>query len=146
MLVRLGRWLRAAGYDTSIAREGMSDLEIFQEAQRDHRLIITRDHHFLEMDKGSGLVVWLSGNGVEECVRELSQKNSLNWLFDPFSRCLVCNHIFQEPTISALEQVPEKVRSECKVFWYCPECDQVFWEGSHTKRMREQLKLWQEKK
>ena len=46
MLIKLGRWLRVAGYDTRIARQGMSDRQIMQLAREENRCLITRDSNF----------------------------------------------------------------------------------------------------
>ena len=39
----LGRWLRAAGYDTLIIDEGRSDQTLVDLAQRIKRVLLTRD-------------------------------------------------------------------------------------------------------
>ncbi|MBX6323464.1 MAG: hypothetical protein IRY94_16695, partial [Rhodospirillaceae bacterium] len=42
MLIRLGRWLRAAGDDTAIAPGTMPDTAVLAWALRDSRLLLTR--------------------------------------------------------------------------------------------------------
>jgi uncharacterized protein with PIN domain len=49
MLVRLGKWLRAAGYDTKIATPHQTDQMILEEALGEKRYLVTRDSHFLQM-------------------------------------------------------------------------------------------------
>lgn len=142
MLARLGRWLRAAGYDTVVAEDATPDQELEELALKEDRYLITRDRHFLEIKKIENHLIWLEANSVEDCAKELSQKIEIDWTLNPFSRCLVCNHILQEPPQESLEEVPEGVRKSSDKFWYCPKCEKVFWLGSHTDRMLEKLKMW----
>jgi len=144
MVAKLGKWLRAAGYDTKIVPPLESDEKALQCAQRENRHLLTRDRHFLTIKSQEGQVFFLSGESLEEWVQELNQKLKLNWLYQPFSRCLECNAIFVEPSRQEiLNQVPLDIQSLSTQFWYCPQCQKVFWEGSHTKSMLKQLDFWQ---
>ncbi|NGX42876.1 MAG: hypothetical protein K940chlam7_01164 [Chlamydiae bacterium] len=143
MLVRLGRWLRAAGYDTAIIETSISDREVLDIALKEGRYLITRDAHFLGFQEAKDLLIWLEANTVEGCARELSQKISINWTKDPFSRCLLCNEELCEAGREIAEEVPEDVRARCDKYWLCKKCGKVYWLGSHTKRMLTKLKKWQ---
>ncbi|HEX23045.1 MAG TPA: hypothetical protein ENH21_06395, partial [Chromatiales bacterium] len=91
MLMRLGRWLRAAGYDTGLAINGENDRDLFQRARHENRRLLTRDHKLHEYRHADGTVILLRGNELDEQVHELSQRLSIDWLYRPLSRCLVCN-------------------------------------------------------
>ena len=95
MLIRLGRWLRAAGYDTKIIEKKLDDRDIYNIATKEKRILITRDRHFLDFENGSN-VIWLKSNTVENCVLELSKKIQMNWIYQHFSRCLICNEILKK--------------------------------------------------
>jgi uncharacterized protein len=142
MLMRLGRWLRAAGYDTAIVEKSCSDNEIWDWAVAEGRLLLTRDRHFLERDPAGKIVIWFKSNLLQDCVRELNQKLALNWLQKPFSRCLICNCELVEPDAAALQLVPEAIRAEEHDFWFCERCQKAYWDGSHTQRMLRQLQVW----
>ena len=142
MLVRLGRWLRAAGYDTAVIETPISDQEILDKALKENRYLITRDRHFLDMKEAEGVLVWLEANTVEECAKELSRKVLINWLKNPFSRCLLCNEELQKAGPEVLDQVPADVQKNCKEFWRCNKCGKVYWMGSHTNRMLSKLRKW----
>src|SRR5438128_10712908 len=43
MLARLGRWLRAAGYDTAIAAGGLPDAALIARCAAEARILVTRD-------------------------------------------------------------------------------------------------------
>lgn len=142
MLAGLGRWLRTAGYDTEIAEPGAPDKAILDRAIEKNRILLTRDAHFTHMKAPEGTVVFLKSNSLEENIEELSRKIKINWVYRPFTRCLQCNTPFTEPDEGVIViQVPPDVRSQ--QLWYCTTCQKVFWEGSHTDRMREQLQSWQ---
>jgi len=144
MLAGLGRWLRTAGYDTEIAEPGESDKAILDRAIAQKRILLTRDDHFNHMKAPAGTIVYLKSNSLEDCIRELGNKLNVDWLHDPLSRCLQCNTPFVKPDEGIIVvMAPPDVRSE--EIWYCPKCQKVFWEGSHTDRMREQLHLFQKK-
>jgi len=49
MLARLGRWLRAAGYDTEIAEGGASDRALVAHCAAEARTLLTRDRHLAEV-------------------------------------------------------------------------------------------------
>jgi len=136
MLRGLGRWLRAAGYDTKIVANRMADLEILETAIKEKRLILTRDQSFAKLKRAEKHVTLLKANLIKDCVQELNQLLSLNWLYKPFSRCLVCN---SELEITNDETHSKKAPQGIEVLWYCPMCKKIYWQASHTKRMQQKL-------
>lgn len=144
MLVRLGKWLRAAGYDTEIAGSTQSDLDILEQAKQEGRLLITRDQHFIEIMDPSDPVCILTSNEVADCVKELTTKCHINWLLAPFSRCLICNSTLSKGNEVARQYIPSDVLKDNLSYWWCEPCHKAYWEGSHTKRMLQQLAAWQD--
>ena len=136
MLVRVGRWLRAAGHDTAVIENAMDDRDVFNKAVVEDRVLITRDRHFLQRDPER--VIFLNSNGTEACIEELRSKVKINWLKAPFSRCLLCNTPLREGDPRIEKEVPQDI-DRC---WVCDLCGKSYWEGSHTERMLKQLKLW----
>lgn len=144
MLQRLGRWLRAAGYDTKIASNSLKDCEIFDVAYKEHRLVITRDRHFKQMKDPQHLILFLQGNALEECVRELNEYLAINWLYQPFSRCLVCNTpLIALPNATLLTLAPLDIQQLHQDIRYCQSCHKLYWQGSHAQRMLKTLSQWQ---
>jgi len=143
MLFDLGKWLRAAGHDTKIIQKTMPDEEILALALRENRFLLSCDKHFLELAPDEKKVLYLKGNSLEEYVQELKEKIHIDWLYQPFSRCLICNSLLLEPNEKMIaEQVPSDVRTHSDHFWYCQKCQKVYWEGGHTEHMLQQLKSW----
>lgn len=142
MCSELGRWLRTAGYDTSIVDSPLKDIDIFQKAVQENRLLLTRDQYFKKIDPSGKTVIYLEGESLDGWAKQLKEEQGIDWLYLPFSRCLKCNHLLEETKSTV--NVPDKVREATDQFWFCSHCNQVFWRGSHTEKMEERLKSWQE--
>ncbi len=145
MLVRLGRWLRAAGYDTLI-QEGGSDRSMLYAAVREDRLLVTRDRKLQEFRGAAGRVLLLESNTLPGCVEELSRRLQLNWLHRPFTRCLLCNTLLVDAEGSAWEQIPEDTHTYARGLSRCEDCGRLYWEGGHVRRMRARLAGWQQRR
>lgn len=144
MLMRLCRWLRAAGYDTAMLPAGSADREIIQRARSESRLILTRDRQFMHYRNAEGHVLLLHRQDLNEQAAELSQALSIDWLYRPFSRCMVCN----TPLVTAGESQRHALKIRLRddePLWACPGCHRTYWEGSHVRRMYRHLKAWKHK-
>jgi hypothetical protein len=142
MLIKLGRWLRTAGYDTRIADIGMTDRQVMDQAVNEQRLLITRDRKMQEYREARHTVVLLDCAEMDDCIEEVTQKLKINWLLKPFSRCLKCNTELVEVHPDQATQLPEEVQNSTQLACYCPHCDQLYWEGAHVKRMYRQLQRY----
>jgi hypothetical protein len=141
MLARLGRWLRAAGYDTEIAGGMETDRALLDKAWREGRVLLTHDRKVMEMRHARDHVVLLSGNGVDQSVAALNGAMAVDWLYDVFSRCLLCNTPLEPVPPAMCSQLPADMREQDDVR-HCPACDKLYWPGSHQKRMRKRLEGW----
>lgn len=142
MLQRLGNWLRAAGYDTEIEVDGRSDYEVLRQAIDEGRYLITRDRKLMEHRRAEGTVILLHEDTLEACIKSLSEQLPVDWHFNPFMRCTVCNTELHTATEAQIQTIPQKSQQVVNEAFYCPSCEQVYWEGSHVKRMRHQLDRW----
>lgn len=142
MLSGLGRWLRAAGYDTLIAGQGVPARELIAQAVRDSRLLLTRDRKLAEFRDAAKTVLVLNGNGLDSSVTELMSRLPVAWDYRPFSRCMVCNTLLEQAASEMIERVPPASRAHVQQLYHCPGCDRVYWEGSHVRRMRARLAAW----
>src|SRR5207253_5667986 len=71
MLARLGRWLRAAGYDTAIAEGGLVDAEIIARCAAEDRTLLTRDRHLAAIAESRVPVVRLTETDLAGQARAL---------------------------------------------------------------------------
>jgi len=139
MLAGLGRWLRAAGYDTVIAPGHHRDRDILSRAVAEGRLLLTRDRKLLEHREAPGRVILLRASGTEACARELTARLGLDWQQAPFTRCLLCNTPLAPAPEAVRVAVPPEVRRSGSPVRWCPRCRKPYWAGSHVRRMRARL-------
>src|SRR4051794_21778550 len=66
MLLRLGRWLRAAGYDTAIAEGGVDDAAVIARCAAESRVLLTRDRRLAECAEGCVSVLRLAEDTIDE--------------------------------------------------------------------------------
>ena len=144
-LQRLGSWLRAAGYDTLIETDGRSDYELLKQALAEERLLITRDRKLSEYRRAPGTVILLECDKLEDCIAALSRQVPIDWLHDPFVRCLVCNTNLILAKPEHLLELPVRLRDSLDTAYYCPSCRKVYWDGSHVSRMRIRLQDWRQR-
>ena len=91
MLHGLGRWLRAAGYDTVIAKGGIPDRELARRCAGEDLILLTRDRHLAATAAGIVPVVLFKGKSIDEPARALRTALDIDWEHAPFSRCIVDN-------------------------------------------------------
>ncbi len=139
MLQRAGRWLRAAGYDVVIAAPGQSDRELLDQAREEGRLLLTRDRGLMQFRDAADYVLLLEANQLEAVLAEISSRLDIDWLRQPFTRCLECNSPLVPASSEVIAQVPEQSLRKDETLLYCPCCGKPYWQGSHFKRMRRQL-------
>jgi uncharacterized protein with PIN domain len=143
MLKGIGRWLRAAGYDTAIAASSTSDDDLLAQARAEDRVLVTCDRR-LAGRGAPGAVVLLSREGLDHAAVELREHLGIDWLHAPFSRCLLDNALLQEAPPAALARLPERTRQGAGPITVCPDCGRLYWPGSHVRRMRARLGWWRQ--
>jgi len=139
MLKGMARWLRAAGYDVSVAADGMSDFTLLQLAKKEGRTLLTRDRRFFQSLNDTADIVLLECNDQDACFREISNKVGVDWLHKPFTRCLACNTVLLEAPAQDWDKMPPQSRAKATRLLICPKCRQLFWDGSHVKKMKDIL-------
>ncbi len=138
MLGRLARWLRTLGYDTAY-EDAIADEALVRRALDEGRHILTRDRRLFQEWRVEGLLV--------EADTPLDQLAEVIGAFelDPpprlFTRCRRCNAPLRPVSrASVAGQVPARVWARETEFTRCTGCGKVYWEGSHTERMRRVLR------
>jgi uncharacterized protein len=143
MLNGIGRWLRAAGYDTLLARPGTSDADLLAFAKAQGRILLTCDRRLPQLAGQGPAVVLLGTEAPDAAAAELRGRLGIDWLRAPFSRCLLDNAPLRPAGRHELSRVPETARREGDPLTACPECARIYWPGSHVRRMRARLERWQ---
>ena len=136
MLQGAAEWLRVAGYDTTLPAGGTRDRRIIEIAVAQDRWLVTRDRELSRHPRAPCYVIPVSGNSLEANLRDLTRLLDLDWFKAPFSRCKRCNVLLGSgnPDGGGL-----CVPADAEFISHCPYCRQVYWAGSHVRRMRHQL-------
>lgn len=146
MLAGLGKWLRAAGYDTAIAESGIDDAALFAMAVREHRLLLTCDRQLMQRKGAETVAFLLEGDDPNAWAQTLRQELGIDWCLAPFSRCLQCNAPLEPGAGGYVDQLPRYVVDEHHPRFHCPACAKAYWQGGHVERMFRELERWQGKR
>lgn len=144
MLRGIGRWLRAAGYDTAIARDGVADEDLLARARAENRILLTCDRALAGRSASAAAVVLLATESLDEAAATLRERLAIDWLHAPFSRCLLDNALLHPAAPAALARLPEGARTDAGPITVCPDCGRIYWPGSHVRRMRARLVRWRQ--
>jgi uncharacterized protein with PIN domain len=141
MLAGLGRWLRAAGYDTEIVMPRTADRLVRRRAIETRRRLLTRDRALARVVPGA---VLLTADGLDAAASEAAALAGIDWLHAPLTRCLLDNAALVPASPEQRARVPANMRGpECEVR-ACPVCERVYWPGRHVQRMLARLAGWRE--
>jgi len=138
MLGKLAKWLRVLGYDVVYLRQA-ADEEIV-ERLREGRIFLTRDRRAGPWLK-VGKVFVVGANEPKEQLREVVQGLRLAMIDAVlFSRCLSCNCLLDTANREEVRsEVPDYIYQTKSQFHRCCGCGKVYWSGSHSEKMRQQL-------
>lgn len=133
-LGRLAAYLRMLGFDTWY-RNDAGDDELAAVARAEGRILLTRDRALLRrgtVDRGR----FVRSDQPREQLREIVERFELGPLAAPFTRCLRCNGrlvpVSREEVLDRLEPL---TRRYYDLFARCPDCEAIYWHGSHRTRM-----------
>lgn len=135
MLGKLAKWLRMLGFDTRVTLfRDRAQIESFLARAR---IPVTRRQTF----QGVPGVLFLRQDRHFEQLRELICALHLERSdIRPFTRCSICNtELLSIPREDAFGRVPDFVFETAGDFRKCPECEKLYWPGSHKGRMLDKL-------
>ncbi len=134
-LGKLAKHLRLFGFD-SLYRNDYEDRAIVNIAERERRIVLTRDRRLL-MNRRLLRGYWIRNTDSQEQLKEVLGRFHLHRLIRSFSRCLECNgSICPIGKGSVQERLLPKTRQYYDRFYHCRKCRRVYWNGSHYQRMR----------
>jgi uncharacterized protein len=133
-LGKLARYLRMAGFDTAYSNN-VDDDELILQMQTEKRVLLTRDRKLL-MHNAVKTGYWPRSDHPAEQFKEVVARFDLFDEINPFSRCINCNGVLK--TVSKkdiIEQLEPLTRKHFNRFSQCPDCEQIYWAGSHRDRL-----------
>ncbi len=141
MLGDLARWLRMLGYDVVYSRK-LTDWQVLRIAEKDKRIILTRDRglHARALRRGLKSILILSDD-IEDRLYAVAKRYNIRLyiLFDK-TRCPLCNTLLIRVDKEKVKgEVPGPVYERYYDFWKCPKCGKVYWRGRHWIKIEEIL-------
>ena len=137
-LIKLGRWMRAAGDDVTSAEAGLCTIDQSQRAARENRVVLTRRRDF---PPGPARVLLILADRLED---QLAQVYAAFGAPDAqaaaLTRCVLCNTTLEQVDRRTVALPPRVEIREPRVL-RCPSCARLYWEGTHTEAMRSRLRL-----
>jgi uncharacterized protein with PIN domain len=143
-LGKLARKLRMLGFDT-LYQNNYTDEAIIHDSIRDKRIILTRDQGLLK-NKNVTHGYWVRSTSPDLQLEEIMKRFDLTSQIKPFRRCMVCNGLIT--TIDkkeVLHQLPERTKHSFDNFYRCSNCGNIYWRGSHYKKMEKTIAHLKEK-
>lgn len=136
---KLARLLRMSGINTLYDPQ-LQEKDLARLAADDRRILLSRNRDLLRRKS----ILWGHLVRAEQPEKQLTEVMTLFELHDaiqPFSRCLQCNALLEPVEKSAiLHRLEPLTKKYYRKFHICPDCEQIFWRGSHHKQMEELIK------
>ncbi|MBN1332267.1 MAG: hypothetical protein JW971_00760 [Synergistales bacterium] len=135
---KLARLLRIAGFDTAY-KNTWSDSTIASVASREERVVLTKDRNLLKrkvITYGRLIRSIRPWDQLEEVIDFFGLREQVF----PFRRCPSCNVPLQRiPKTQILDRIEPLTRLFFDEFHLCPECERIYWPGSHYYKIIRKL-------
>jgi hypothetical protein len=110
---------------------------LLERARKDGRILLTRDTELAR--RGCEIAVLMRGEDVMDQLQQLTGLG-LVVLRLKLSRCSLCNTGLQKATeveVAGADYAPQNKTGF--IFYWCPHCRKLYWNGSHGKRLEERI-------
>ena len=137
-LGKLAKWLRIMGFDTDYESDTSS--RFFLEKLEKKRVLLTRTQKIKKMFADHRMVFIVSNDLTEQLKQVINEIGLTIEDIRLFSRCIQCNiSIIDIDKDSVFGFVPDYVWETQERFQRCPQCDRIYWSGSHSKRSLQKI-------
>jgi uncharacterized protein with PIN domain len=131
----LAKYIRMLGFDT-LYQNNYKDEEIVRVSLKEKRAILTKDRGILKRSEVTH-GYWIRSTKTNEQIVEVINRFDLKNQIKELSRCLLCNTLLRKITKEkVIDRIPRKVKEFQNDFYYCENCDKIFWKGSHYTKMK----------
>ncbi len=133
-LGKLATYLRLLGFDT-LYQNNYDDNELAKISSLENRVLLTRDRGLLKRTVVS-YGYFVREKSPQKQLLEVVNQFELNETAKPFHRCANCNGILLQIT---KEEIIDRLAPKTKLYYddfrICEKCNQIYWKGSHFKKM-----------
>ena len=121
----------------------IDDLKLISKAKNEQRTIISKDQELIAKAKKQDIVsVYVTKEDEIEQFLEILEHIplELDTISGDTARCTKCNSPTLQIDKSKISgKIPQKVLEFNDRFWKCENCNQIYWEGTHIKKLQEFL-------
>jgi len=139
---RLARWLRIAGFDTMFIN-GIDDNRLVRIALSEGRVLLTKDTQIMKrrlVTSGRLKVILIESDEVKAQLHQVVKTLNLSNQLRPFTICLECNQPLVPTEREVVKElVPPYVYQTKTQYMQCPNCQRIYWQGTHWQRMTKEL-------
>jgi len=127
------------GYDVIYFR-GQKDEQLMEIALREGRTIITRDTH-LALERDPVHSFHIKTIDFRNQLQAVTEAFPLDFNRTFLSRCTHCNVPTERVSRQeVIDELPPKAKEWASVFFRCPGCGKLYWDGTHIPAMLRRLK------
>jgi len=129
------------GYDVKYSND-MADDHLIKIALEEKRTLLTHDYQLFRMASVHGLKAYLiQGRTEAEKLAEMAERFHIKLEMDVHnSRCPKCNTKISPVSKEEIkDKIPDSTSRFYNDFWICPVCSQIYWQGSHWKKINSTL-------
>jgi uncharacterized protein with PIN domain len=139
MLGKLAKELRMLGYDTVYYR-GEDAYQLIHRARQECRVILTRNTKLIPK-RLEDRILRVTEDDPFLQLKELIESGQITLDEEKiFSRCLICNALLDEISKEEAEgKVPDFIFHQQRDFVRCPQCQRIYWQGSHQENMQRRV-------
>ena len=136
MLGNLSSWLRFFGFDTIYIKNYIEDDDLLEIAQKDNRIILTRDKELIiRSNKRKIKNIYVDNLDLDEQLITVLKDVKIDKKMI-LSRCSICNSLLDKIDKNKVQnKVPNKIFNNIDEFQICRNCDKVYWAGSHYDKI-----------
>ena len=139
-LGKLARHLRLLGFDSSYDAE-WTDPELVRISTRETRTLLTRDIGLL-MHGALTRGYFVRATDPREQLIEIACRFDLIASMDAYTRCTACNGRLQAVEKEEIaDRLLPGTRQHYDDFRRCPDCERIYWKGSHYAQLQEIVNL-----
>ncbi len=139
---KLTKWLRLMGYDAQFF-SGSDDSQLVAAAQAEDRVILSRDTRIMKrrvITSGQLKAILIQSDEPEQQIHQVIEALDLDCRFRPFTICLECNQpLVERDKDEVKDLVPPYVFKTQNQFRQCPNCQRIYWRGTHWRAMTKRL-------
>jgi uncharacterized protein len=137
-LGHLARWLRTFGYDAFFEVDASAD-RMRAEVTRSETLFVTTESAEAQRF-GAPTLVLVPKEDLRAQLRALQRELPEPLDSKMFTRCVLCNvPVVPASKETVRDKVPAAVFDRTDHYTACPSCRRIYWEGTHTARLRKRL-------